>query len=251
MQKKRGGETIYIGFRFLVISIIMFTFFTIFLFSSTMIIDAGDLSVTPATLQIDMPEGYKKDAIDVAVTVINTLSYSVEVKTNIRNPPDFERTEGYSYIPDLSWVKTVPDVFTVPAKGNASFKVVIDIPENEKPLHYNESWEVWIEVSRAQAGFFNVIPAVRVLINTPPKPLPITERLPQILMIVIPLTLIILVVMLSKAIFARKKRTITSLREKPAKYTFSSTPSRRGVSDFTDDIDRKVDYLLSKHNLRE
>jgi hypothetical protein len=54
-------------------------------------------------------------------------------------------TEGYSNIPDLSWIKVTPNPLSIPANPNGYFAIEIVIPEKEKTLHYDESWEVYVK----------------------------------------------------------------------------------------------------------
>ena len=136
---------------------------------------SSGITVFPSRLYIDMPEGYPDEEIQHYIKVYNKDPYAFHATAEIYNPWDTEiMVEGYSFIPDLSWISIVPDQFLVPANDSQKFYVSIDIPEDKKPKYYNQSWEVWVKTSRigdpefgSNAMTGSVI--TRLLISTPLK----------------------------------------------------------------------------------
>lgn len=129
------------------------------------------VSVSPAKLYITIEE-YPLKEIHYKVRVTNPFSYDIRASTRVTNP--FDLKAGYMRIPDLSWIKILPETLDIPAKSNKEFEVIIDIPEKEKTLHYNESWEAWVIVtpiplSAGGSGgvVFQVQLAARLFIHTP------------------------------------------------------------------------------------
>jgi len=63
----------------------------------------------------------------------------------------------------------------LPAKTSGEFEVFIEIPESERQLHYNESWETWVILSSSSdpesQGDVNIQIelGVKLFIKTPPS----------------------------------------------------------------------------------
>ena len=228
--------------------IVAFTLFLFYVLSQS--VYAGDISLTPAKLIIDMREGYKKEPISVNITVKNNLAYDVDVRTKISNPPEFELTENHTFIPNLSWVKTTPSMFTIPAKGEVTFKVTVDIPDSEKQNCYNKSWEVWVSVSKIKGGFINVEPVTRLLIHTPPTPPSITEGIMKSLPLLAFLLTVFISIILAKIFIERKKKLYTYKNRYRNLQKPSYAIERKSIL-YEDDIDKKIDQLLSRYNMRD
>ncbi|MBU0497164.1 MAG: hypothetical protein KKC68_07810 [Candidatus Thermoplasmatota archaeon] len=136
---------------------------------------SSGITVFPSRLYIDMPDGYPDEEIQHYIKVYNREPSAFYAIAKIYNPWDTEiMVEGYSFIPDLSWITIVPDQLLVPANDSQKFYVIIDIPKDKKPIHYNQSWEVWVKTSRigdpefgSNAMTGSVV--TRLLITTPLK----------------------------------------------------------------------------------
>ncbi|MEF8879345.1 MAG: hypothetical protein V5A64_03000 [Candidatus Thermoplasmatota archaeon] len=134
----------------------------------------GDVSVWPARINVDIKE-YSEEKIQHSIEVYNKNSFPVKVSAKVRTPDMDNRVEGYSDIPDLSWIKVESESFVVGAKESKTFNVTIDIPKDERSRFYNESWEVWVTTyagkNKNEDGV-NLQTAVstRFLISTPENP---------------------------------------------------------------------------------
>ena len=152
------------------ISIFLFVSLNIFSFSP---VSSGGLSIWPGKLTITMPDGYTDEEILYEIKVSNNNAYDINVTGEIQNPSLHRLNENYTFIPDLSWVQTTPDIVHIPAKESRFLELIINIPDSEKPLHYNERWEVWVVISELinqsqDAGtFIQTELAVKIFINTP------------------------------------------------------------------------------------
>lgn len=129
------------------------------------------VSLSPAKLYINIEE-YPLKEIHYKIMVTNPFSYDIRAPSRVINP--FSLKEGYTRIPDLSWIKILPETLDVPARSNKEFEVILDIPEKEKTLHYNESWEAWVIVEprplsdkKSASILIQVQLVVRLFIHTP------------------------------------------------------------------------------------
>lgn len=131
----------------------------------------SDISLWPGLLKIDIPEYSDDEIVFKEVSITNSYDYEINVISEIENPPPSDRTEGYSDIPDLSWIKVTPNPLSIPANSVGYFSIEVEIPENEQSLHYNESWEVWVkffkEPEYGSGTTINVKLASKILIHTP------------------------------------------------------------------------------------
>jgi len=175
------------------IIILLFTFLLANIFNSILVtseeVESGGITVFPSKVYIDMPEGYPAQEIQYFIKVYNTrYSCPLNVSVKIYNPHSQSMLEGYSFIPDLSWVEFVPDKICVPAKGSGKFFIHINIPDDEKPLHYDESWEVWAITSEEKDSVhggtsFAASLITRLLISTPPREAGLQIPLPFLILI--------------------------------------------------------------------
>ncbi|GAH07132.1 unnamed protein product, partial [marine sediment metagenome] len=94
-----------------------------------------------------MPEEYPEEEIRYEIEVDNLNSYDINVSAEIENPGLQYLKKDYTFIPDLSWVSTTPEILYIPAYESRFLEVIITIPDEEKPLHYDERWEVWVVIS--------------------------------------------------------------------------------------------------------
>lgn len=134
----------------------------------------ASLKIWPGKLTITMPEGYTKEPITYFIEANNHYNYSVNAYTRIENPAIEQLSKNFTYLPNLSWITITPESLYLPPKSTGKFKISLDIPENEKSLQYNKSWETWVIISSSEpegiAGgvAIHVEIAVKLFINTPP-----------------------------------------------------------------------------------
>jgi len=131
------------------------------------------MKICPAKLEISMKNDFPKGEIRYKIQVTNPSSHPINVTSSVRNPTSQSLSPGYTNIPDLSWVNVEPKVKTIPANSYDFFNLTINIPENEKKYHYNESWEVWAifyspdSFKSGGSVSFNIKLAVKIFIHTP------------------------------------------------------------------------------------
>lgn len=172
----------------------------------------GGVKLSPAKLIITMPEGYPEEEIQYKIKVTNPYSQDIGASSKAINPWDI--TENYARIPDLSWVKILPENLIIPADSFKEFEVVIDIPESEKMLHYNERWEVWVlTIPKSAAGVkggavIQTQLAVRLLIHTPGTMKQQTPQNPYLIVGII----IGFILIVAAVFYARKRRNIEADR---------------------------------------
>ena len=132
------------------------------------------ISLLPAKLTIDISD-YKYDEIKYdKISVKNPYDHKITVKSEVKNPKNGSLTEGYSNIPDESWINIFPNKLEIPANSIGYFSVIVEIPEYKKDESLNKNWEVWacfFESSPGDKGdvSFNVKLATKVFINNPEK----------------------------------------------------------------------------------
>lgn len=128
------------------------------------------VKVSPAELIITI-EDYPEKEIQYKIKVTNPFAWDITAYSKVIHPYDMK--ENYTTIPDLSWIEILPDTLDIPANSYKEFEVFINIPDNKKMLHYNQSWEVWIVVTPRLSSFsgggalIQLQLAVRLLIHTP------------------------------------------------------------------------------------
>lgn len=109
---------------------------------------------------------------DVALgqTVERTVSINNREDTpqtfamSVETPPAGERREGYWELPDNSWITFDQKMIEVDANSSGVVTVRVQIPDEEQ--WKDQSWETWVKVTGAQAGLFQVVIYVRLLIST-------------------------------------------------------------------------------------
>lgn len=146
----------------------------ILIFLLTLDVEAG-VSLSPAKLVIEMKE-FPRENIGYPIRITNPYNFDITVSIKIIHPFNMEFTNGYSKIPSLSWVRPSFEKTIIPAKSYKDIDIVVDIPDNEKPYHYNESWEVWALVTPSMSKNYKgenfssklqIQLAAKILINTP------------------------------------------------------------------------------------
>lgn len=105
------------------------------------------------------------------IQITNTESYPIEIAIRVDNPSVKALTEGYSFVPDLSWIKVIPENLVIPGEGSDFVEIIIEVPEDEQSSHYNESWEAYVVISPPlnSGGGLNIQTelAVKLFIKTP------------------------------------------------------------------------------------
>ena len=148
---------------------LIFLFFLggILIFSSSPVMSGG-ISIWPGKLTISMPEGYPDEEIRYEVEVTNKNSFDIDVRVEIENPSIDEFKEGYTFMPNLSWISVSNDTLHISESESEIIEVIIEIPHDKKPLYYDEHWEVRLVISEAsQGGLIKLELASRLFINTP------------------------------------------------------------------------------------
>jgi len=113
-----------------------------------------------------------EDVGNARIQIQNPDSKDITVTIRADAPGGKGVTEGYSPIPDLSWIKITPTEVHVPAKSNVFIEVSIEVPEDVQEEHFNEKWEAYVvvsEPSQAMGGNLNIKIelAVKLFITTP------------------------------------------------------------------------------------
>ena len=150
---------------------VMFLVFLV-LFTSFSVVVSG-IKIWPGKHYITINKWYSEgEEVDhPRIQVTNTESYGINVSVSIDNPHVNTLSGGYSQIPDLSWVKVVPEVLYLPGGSSDFVEVFIEIPESEQSLHYNEKWEALVVFSppiKPDGGVnVQVELAVKLFIKTP------------------------------------------------------------------------------------
>jgi hypothetical protein len=150
---------------------LLFFIFLILSINFSFIVDSKGISVSPSRLYIKIND-FKNESVNYSITVYNPNKYPINVVTKIKHPDQGSGLEDYSVIPDLSWIKTDPVNFSIPAKKSKCFDVFIDVPEKKRSQYFNESWEVWVTSSSyggSDGGMVTLETALntRILITMP------------------------------------------------------------------------------------
>lgn len=168
----------------------------------------GGVAVFPSRLYINIHE-YPTEEIKHFIRVYNKYSYPINVSVKIYHPNPQNMVKGYSLIPDLSWVKIVPDKTQIPAKDSKKLFVYINIPDSEKSLYHNESWEVWAITSGEENPVYggtaiNTALVTRLLITTSPREAMVSQNLYLVLGI-------IMLILVATAVFYFKKKKMPKI----------------------------------------
>ena len=125
---------------------------SLFLFGCILIflphtVSSGGISIWPGKLTITMHDEYPEEEIRYEIEVNNLNQYDINVSATAENPALHNLKENYMFIPDLSWVSITPEILHIPSKESRFLEVNISIPDEEKPLYYDEHWHVCTVVS--------------------------------------------------------------------------------------------------------
>ena len=196
----------------------LFLLGSIIIFSSPPVLSGG-ISIWPGKLTITMPEEYPEEEIRYEIEVNNLNSYDLNISAEIENPSLYNLKKDYTFIPDLPWVSITPEILHIPAHESRFLEVIITIPDEEKPLHYDEHWEVWVVISevkdQSSSPPGNVIlkHAVKLFINTPPEK--VKQQIPQTLYLILLFIIVGLIVVATFVFYAKKRERIT-YKKRPA-----------------------------------
>jgi hypothetical protein len=151
---------------------------------STGDVSAAGLSIEPGGLLLqDVPLGQARSIAGVSgisFVVHNRDGIAHEYHITVHKPSKTgagKWTEGYCEIPDVSWVKPVPDILTIPPDSSASFDITIELPDDAEL--YNQKWEVTLAVESAPIPGLNVALALYPSIQIETKSGPEAEIKPQ------------------------------------------------------------------------
>jgi len=152
------------------IIVLFLTFLTIFTVFSMV---ASGVKIWPGKISIEINKWYS-DAENVKrprIQITNTESYGIKVAVGIETPHNKMITKGYSQIPDISWIKVVPEELYIPGSSSDFIEVFIEVPVDEQSSHYNEKWEALVVFNppRKPGGAINIQIelAVKLFIETP------------------------------------------------------------------------------------
>ena len=175
---------------------------------------ASSMKVWPGKQYITINRWYGEndDIKNPIIYVTNTESYGLNVSVRVDSPHISTMDEGYSFIPDLSWVKTDPEILYLPPYSTGEIEIFIQVPESEQSLHYNERWETLVVVSPPMetGGGLNVQTelAVKLFIRTP------TGEAEQIQYIPIVFIVIFLIIVVLVIFYGKKKKMNKSEKNK-------------------------------------
>ncbi len=132
----------------------------------------GRITLWPAKLNISMDSIPDEPIVFKRVQVKNPENKPAVVRSEVAYQNEDLMEEGYSSIPDLSWVSVTPKEMTIPSKSDGFFNISITIPKSNTSQSYNQKWEVlavFYQVKESAKGAINfqVKLASRVFINTP------------------------------------------------------------------------------------
>jgi hypothetical protein len=154
--------------------IILILAISILLPSFSIVTNAG-FEIWPGKLTITMNKWYDNwvETKYNKIQVTNPFSYGINVSVRLDYPSSETISDGYSNIPDLSWIKIEPKMIYLPPYSSDKFEVIIEVPKDEQSKHFNEKWETWAVFDSnlfpgGQGGMnFKVDIAVKLFLNTP------------------------------------------------------------------------------------
>ena len=184
--------------------------FLVFLFLFTCFsVTVGAIKIWPGKHYITINRWYEpgENVRNPKIQITNTESYDMNISVRIDNPSVPTLDPGYSVIPDTSWIKTVPEVVFVPAGSSEFIEVIIEVPESQQSLHYNEKWETLVVISEPieSGGGINIQTeiGVKIFIQTPEGEILKIQYTHILIAIIIPLLIIFMVAYILK----RKRRS--------------------------------------------
>ena len=145
------------------------------LFSSFSLKAQAGIKIWPGKIRVEMNKWFDDEKeIKQPIQITNPYSHGVNVTSRIENPSLKAITESFSPVPDISWITTSTDRLYIPPKSSDNFEIIINIPEDQQELYYNEKWETNVVISSdipigPEGGGMNfkLEIAVKLLIITP------------------------------------------------------------------------------------
>ncbi len=124
-------------------------------------VSAAGLSLEPGGLLLqDVPVGETRSVVEssgISFVLHNRDAMCHEYRISAHRPSatgNGNWAEGYSEIPDPSWIVPVPDVLVIPPGSSASFDVTVDVPGDGR--FYNQRWAVTLAVESVPTPGTNV-----------------------------------------------------------------------------------------------
>ncbi len=176
------------------------------LISSFSIVAEAGIQIWPGKLTITMNQWYDKwiETKYNKIQVTNPYSYGINVYVKLNHPGTQVISEGYSYIPDLSWIRIEPETIYLPPNTSNTFEVIIEVPNDEQLKYFNEKWETWAVFTSnlypgRQGGMnFQVELAVKLFINTPKAEATGSQYLYIILLLISAISVVFIILLYSK-----------------------------------------------------
>ena len=186
------------------------------IFSSSSIVVKGGFKIWPGKLTITMNEWYDqwKETKYNKIYVTNPYSYGINISVHIDHPSSDAISHDYYLIPNLSWVKVVPESVYLPPQSTQPFEISIVVPKNNQSNNFNENWETWVTFNSdlhpgGLSGMnFQVELSVKLFINTPVGEKIQTQYSYLILLILIIIALVVLYYFRKKKGFFNKNNKI-------------------------------------------
>lgn len=195
------------------------------LFPSFSVVTNGGFEIWPGKLTITMNEWYDEwvETKYNKIQVTNPYSYGINVSVKLDNPSVEVISDGYSFIPDISWIKVEPSIIYLPPHSSNTFEVIIEVPKDEQSKYFNEKWETWaiIDSNLYPGGLggmnFKVELAVKLFINTPKGEASLSQYLPIVLFSFFSFFVIIIIFIYIKK---RKSYTIKDTKANPSLFFY-------------------------------
>jgi hypothetical protein len=179
---------------------------------------SASISVSPPDVTITMNDVFPEKEIKFNVKAENLNRYDTNVSARIENQIPHLLKENYTNMPNLSWVKITPNIVSLSGKQSKLLEVTIYIPDEEKPLYYNERWEFVVVLSEIKDEPANILTelAIPFRIKTP-ESAKAKMQIPNLFMLFI---IVVGCMFLTIFVLYVKKRKRTLTGEKPVVFYF-------------------------------
>jgi len=132
----------------------------------------GRITLWPAKLEIIMESFPNKPIVFKQVQITNLDKEEALVRSEVDYTAEDLIKEGYTFLPNLSWISITPKEMVIPAKSYGFFNITITIPEINQSQSYNQKWEamaVFYQVKKSNPGSVNFLVKLgsRIFIDTP------------------------------------------------------------------------------------
>jgi len=187
----------------------------------------GRITLWPAKLNIDMERFPDEPIVFKRVQIKNPENSAVVVRAEVSHPNEESIEEGFSFIPDLSWVSVTPKEMTIPAKSDGFFNIIITIPKGNQSQSYNQKWEVlavFYQKKNSEAGAVNFLVKLgsRVFINTPDGDVDKQQASPNLFVMVWFIGMaglaVAIVALYLRGRYSRQKAAVFYVKDKHQKY---------------------------------